>query len=392
MRAVVFLGVFVVPIASLSAQVSEEPPPSIGSAETPVVIRAEQYPSLQAAVDAVPEAGGLVTIPPGHFKLEQPLRITTGDTLIRGSGPSTHLENVNRDGRPAVVIAHDDHDGTKTPSGRQLWRVQLSDFRVTGNEASGSGIVAHQINEIFVQGVTVSYHGGHGIELDECYEDPRISNSLITYNAADGVHLRGAHDIVVSANQFEENRTGLRCLDSFNLTMTGNNLDDHLGDGVIIENTYGSVLSGNMIEECQGWGIILDRDCYGITISANVIAHEFTGGIDLRDAHGCAVTGNTFTIVKNVGLRIAEGSGRIAVTGNSFGDSYIGGVNKRDRVSTTREAAPDAAGGLVLETDEAVVVVGNVFSGLDDVAITGRAVVPEAQLRTNTEVSTESSP
>ena len=76
--------------------------------------------------------------------------------------------------------------------------------------------------------------------------------------------------------------------DGYNLCMTGNCLDDHLRDGVVIENTYGSVVSGNMIEECAGTGIILDRDCYGITLSANVIAHETSGGIDLRDAHGCA--------------------------------------------------------------------------------------------------------
>ena len=55
----------------------------------------------------------------------------------------------------------------------------------------------------------------------------------------------------------------------------------HLGHGVIIENTYGSVVSGNMIEECQGTAIVLDRDCYGIVLSANVIAHN-GAGIDLR--------------------------------------------------------------------------------------------------------------
>ena len=60
-------------------------------------------------------------------------------------------------------------------------------------------------------------------------------------------------------------------------------LDDHLRDGVVIENTYGSVVAGNMIEECAGTAIVLDRDCYGITLSANVIAHETSGGIDLRD-------------------------------------------------------------------------------------------------------------
>ncbi len=46
---------------------------------------------------------------------------------------------------------------------------------------------AHNVNEIFFDGVTVSYHGGDGILLDYCYEDPRICQSLITYNKGTGL-------------------------------------------------------------------------------------------------------------------------------------------------------------------------------------------------------------
>ncbi len=53
--------------------------------------------------------------------------------------------------------------------------------------------------------VTVSYHGGDGIELDRCYEDARVNSCLITYNKQTGLNLPGCHDhdTVVSANQFE---------------------------------------------------------------------------------------------------------------------------------------------------------------------------------------------
>jgi hypothetical protein len=111
--------------------------------------------------------------------------------------------------------------------------------------------------------------------------------------------------------------------------MNGNNLDDHLGNGVIIENTYGSVVSGNMIEECAGTAIILDRDCYGITLSANVIAHNFSGGIDLRDAWGCAVSANTFTLDDGFGVKVGPAAGRIPISGNAFCDSHHGEAAKR---------------------------------------------------------------
>ena len=291
-------------------------------------IDAAEYSSLQAALDALPAAGGLVRLPAGVFKISEPLRITHDDVCLEGAGTATHIQNENTDGQPAILVAHPECQDAQADRQHQLWRIRLANFRVTGNEKSGPGIEARQINEVFVDGVTASNHGGDGVLLNYCYEDPRIANCLITYNKATGVNLQGCHDIVVSATQFEENQDALHCFDGFNLCMTGNCVDDHLGDGVVVENTYGSVVSGNMIEECNGTAIVLDRDCYGITLSANVIAHN-GGGIDLRDAHGCAVSANTFPLLKMPPkakdgtqppqldtrcLRIGKDSSRITVT------------------------------------------------------------------------------
>jgi hypothetical protein len=323
-------------------------------------IEAINYPTLQAALDALPQTGGIVRLPAGTFEIQEPLRINQEDVLLQGAGTATHIKNVNADGKPALEIAPE-----KYPTDRRarIWRIELQNLRVTGNEKSGHGIVARGVNEIFLHGVTVSNHGGDGVQLDNCYEDPRICDCLFTYNKAAGVRLIACHDIVVVGNQFEENQDALVCVDSFNLCMTGNNLDDHLRHGVVIENTYGSVVSGNMIEECNGIGIILDRDCYGITLSSNVIAHEVEGGIDLRDAHGCAVSANTFTIVKKDALRIGPASGRITVTGNNFSSSYLGDGKVK------RAVADQGAGGLVLAGTSDIAVSGNIFSGLSTKAV-----------------------
>ncbi|MCH7558847.1 MAG: right-handed parallel beta-helix repeat-containing protein [Planctomycetes bacterium] len=325
------------------------------------VIDAGRYPTIQAAIDALPDEGGVVRLPPGTFEISNPLKVTKPDVLIEGAGTATHIKNINTEGKSALILQH--------PSGgdnrkAELWRIRLANFRITGNEKSGHGIEARRINEIFIDGVTVSYHGGDGIRLYYCYENPRICDSLVTYNKKTGLNLIGCHDVVVSANQFEENHDAVRFIDGFNLCMTGNNLDDHLGDGVVIENSYGSVVSGNMIEECAGTAIVLDRDCYGIALSANVIAHNSSGGIDLRDAHGCAVSANAFTISGRDALRIGPNSGRITVTGNNFSDSYLG------EGKVKRGTSDLAAAGMVLNGTSDVTVVGNLFSSVRPKALT----------------------
>ncbi|MGD8237056.1 MAG: right-handed parallel beta-helix repeat-containing protein [Armatimonadota bacterium] len=345
------------------------------------MIDAGTYASLQAAINAVGSEGGVVRIPPGTFEISEPLVVSASDVMVQGAGAATHIKNTNTEGQPAIILRHSKPEPKRE---EYLWRICVSDLRVTGNEESGHGIEARRINEVFIHGVTVSYHGGDGIQLYSCYEDPRVCDSLITYNKATGLNLVGCHDIVVSGNQFEENQDAARCVDGFNLCMTGNCLDDHLGDGVVIENTYGSVVSGNMIEECRGWAMVLDRDCYGIALSANVIAHDASGGVDLRDAHGCAVSANTFTIMGSDALHIGPGSGRITVTGNNFCDSYIGDG------ATRRSEQDQKAGGLVLEGTSDITIVGNLFSGLRPKALTlrgtpSRRVIFADNILTNTE-------
>ncbi len=333
-------------------------------------IDASKYPSLQAAFDALPEAGGLVKLPPGNFTLTEPLVLQRGDTRVEGAGAATKLINCNREGEPALIVRPPNFK--ENPKAR-IWRVQLADFRICGDPKaidakstqpkSGDGILAINIDEIYIQGMSVDHNGGHGVSLINCRENPRVSDNIFTYNLRAGVNIKAGHDIVVNANHFEENQDALRCTDSFNLCMNGNNIDDHTRHGVVIENTYGSVLSGNMIEECKGMAVILDRDCYGITISANVIADDFGGGVDLRDAWGCTVSANTFVLDPVFGVRVGHGSGRITITGNNFCDSFIGG--RQRRVNKANQAA-----GVILTGTSDVTVSGNSFSGLDAQAVT----------------------
>ena len=341
----------------------------VGAADParPAIIDASQYPNLQAAFDAVPDGGGIVTLPPGNFDITQPLILSKSETRVTGSGAATHIRNRNENGEPALIVRDPRRAGKPSREMRResyLWRVQLADFRVSGNPKSGDGIYVDGANELYIHGLSVDHNGGHGINCQDCLENPRITDSSFTYNAKAGLNIQGGHDIVVNANQFEENQDAVRCSDSFNLCMNANNIDDHLRHGVVIENTYGSVLSGNMIEECAGTAIILDRDCYGIAISSNVIAHNLGGGVDVRDGWGISISANTFTIVPNPAIRVGPNSGRISITGNAFSNSHIGGKTRREEDYQATWPRISFAAGVYLEDTSDIAITGNIFTGL----------------------------
>ncbi len=347
-----------------------------------VTLRATDAPSLYAAIAALPASGGVVHIGPGVYEIDKPLVVRSGDTRIEGCGTATQLHNVSQDGQPALLIRPDALDGN--PRAR-LWRVEVCNLRITGNPAGGPGIQAVGVQELILRNLSVDRQGGHGILLDRCEENPRVIGCNLTYNNGSGLHLLGCHDVVVSSNQFEENLDALTLVDGYNLTFTGNNLDDHLRHGVVVENSYGSVIASNMIEECAGTAVVLDRGCYGTAISGNAIAHHLGGGVDLRGAWGCTVAGNNFVLVHQFAIRVGPDSGRHTITGNHFTNSYIGDgkLKRADGIDAPNAWRRDVCAGILLEDATAIVINGNQFSGLTTRAVEARGTCTQLLVTNN---------
>jgi pectin methylesterase-like acyl-CoA thioesterase len=199
---------------------ASSPPPAKAQAANkdkpaPILVNAAEHPTLQAALDIVNAnpSGGMVRLPPGRYEIDEPLKITGEDITLRGSGASSAIINRNTEGKPAILLGA----GIPNPKhkGQQAyrWHIALQEFRVIGNEKSGHGIEAHNINELHIRALTVTENGGNGIHNEYCLEDARVTDCIITYNKGTGYYIFGNHDTIVSANQFEENFDGLRCLE-----------------------------------------------------------------------------------------------------------------------------------------------------------------------------------
>ena len=90
------------------------------AAPIPQELDAAAFPSLQAALDAIPASGGILRLPPGAVEIREPLVLSSPETRIEGSGASTHIKNLNEEGKPALVIRPKTLD--EDPKAR-LWRV-----------------------------------------------------------------------------------------------------------------------------------------------------------------------------------------------------------------------------------------------------------------------------
>jgi parallel beta-helix repeat protein len=287
-----------------------------GYAQSDNRVSAGDYTTLQEAVNALPPEGGTVFIPAGVYKITEPIIVKKSEVSLIGEGSGTVLLNTSEEGKNTIELL-----GTEE---EPIWRVKISDMHLKGNEKSGNAICANHVNEISLSDMWIDYHGKSGIYLDYCLENPRIYDNNIAYNKEMGVLLDGCHDIVVSANQMEENGIGIYGKGLFNATVTGNNIDDHIKNCIYFVNTLGSIITANMLENCQGKSVILDEKCNGIVLTGNTF--RMPGVLYVFKTKGIVITGNAFDSSESTALEVEE-SELITVSGNIFSGSGEG-VNR----------------------------------------------------------------
>ena len=305
-------------------------------AQSDNTLSAGDYTTIQEAVNALPPAGGTVFIPAGIYEITEPIIVEKSDVSLIGEGTGTILLNTSEDGKNTIELL-----GTEE---KPIWRVKVSDMHMKGNEKCGNAIYANHVNEISLSDMWIDYHGKSGIYLDYCYENPRVYDNNIAYNKEMGVLLDGCHDIVVSANQMEENGIGIYGKGLFNATVTGNNIDDHIKNCIYFVNTLGSIITANMLENCLGKSVILDEKCDGIVVTGNTF--RMPGVLSIIKTKGVVITGNAFDSSESTALEVEE-SELITVSGNIF-SGYGEGVNR---------------------------IYGMVMNNVKDVAISGNTIV-----------------
>lgn len=322
---------------------------------TSSLIYADQYPTLQAAINALPLTGGTVILPAKSFTIYDPVYIGS-NTTIQGMG----YGSVVRSGKPDIgmfVV-------------KEQSRVAFTNFRLEGSggstNAAFAGITIQQSDYVFLDSLILANFLGRGVRAltveglpgtdVDCPPgcEPSLTNFI---SSCTHVHIQN--------NSFLNVNAAILCRRGVINSVISNNVCNGFasGDGVGIELTASTdvkglyhstsqvTISGNTLVGFGSHGIMVACGSYNV-ISSNVITDvkksgiackllesndEYNNGTSSRviptvDCQQNTITGNTIVRSGLDGILIS-GSGGNTITGNSIEDSAYNATGTYDHVS-----------------------------------------------------------
>ncbi len=302
------------------------------------VVYCEQYPSLQACHNALPAAGGLMTLPPNSvFWLTGTLNITKNNVTLAGSGVGDSI--IRRS--PSLSSGH-----LITASG--------TGFRITGVTLDGDGVknlaaeVALLGTGAVVDGIEVR-NNAH-IAIAVAASKAKITgSSLLGLGNADTGYMgiwfdnSNVSDLIISDNVIKDQRLNGIFGSGRNVEIARNYLSGNhrqvypTGGGQIaikgVATNANISIVGNLVE--TGGGPVtsgLEIDGPGVSIVWNQIHGHGLFGIILQSGFGHEVVGNT---VSNSGTGFFPGPGIYVAAGIS-GFRILGNRVYDDQESKTQ--------------------------------------------------------
>lgn len=229
---------------------------------------------INAAIDALPAAGGRVLLKEATYTLSAPVTITTSNVNLEGAGWGTILKAAG--GLDDDVLRIGD-DGTS-----EVKHVTVSDIAIDGNkanQAAGTGLsVTRRVFEPRVFNCNIHDTYSHGIELVSdgtyfCAWGVISSNRIAACDGA-GVKFTGSktRDHFISDNEIRN--SGSHGIDA---SAFGQNWNHFYQNGLLSSGSRGLVIGGKY---CNATG--------------NHFEFQAQGGILVNDGRHCSISGNTF--------------------------------------------------------------------------------------------------
>ncbi len=343
--------------------------------------------AIQAAVDAIPAAGGTVFIPAGTY-LTGKINLGTKSGLnIVGAGwrhtALTLKNNVNDD----LFFRG---NGTTYVTGTRIVGLRLEGN--SANQTAGSGIHLYAVEDSHIVGCYIHDFKDQGILAEGTASRSNVyvyvSDSYINTNLAGGIYfLNQSYAGVITGNVIAGNgknpagNGGLRSNANSEHTITGNLFDDN-SIGIRLYASSWSTITGNVFLDTDRTVILLDGGSDHHVVSGNMIlspsdsAPNTYMGIDMDGTYN-VITGNMIwgrTNVIAVGVRETVGANNNLIVANTIQNATTGitlvGAASKARHNLGHVTENSGTGTIASGTTSTVVTHGlSVTPTLDDISI-----------------------
>lgn len=299
--------------------------------------------AINAAIAALPGAGGVVRLLEGTFNIDGSI-VMPSNVAIIGAGPSTVVRLRNGHNAALNLIVNSDTVNGNT-------RVSLKDFRLDGNMANNTGTQDGAYFEgdntgYTVSGLWVENFQGSGLQWQTSLFDSVISNNQISNNA-NGVRMgNGARNVSITGNVFFDNTSfGLWTDDMVDSLVSSNTFHENT-EGFLMGQSSGNNVSSNSFYTNANMGMSVYESYGGDFITGNVFTSngDASGESHLElsfDVTDIAISNNSFTngTAAVYGIRIADNTTTGSViSGNIFNGTYSNGMVSDAGTSTKYNA------------------------------------------------------
>jgi hypothetical protein len=243
-----FLVLFSIPIRVFSEELKTVTLPS-GVTEV----------QIQQALNALPDSGGEVVLPPGNFTISQPIVLRRDHQALRGSGVETILRLADGANCPVIIMGEPVNHPARTVEG----------LRVSGLFIDGNRV--HQQRELWRLSGEGSQIRNNGIQV-QGVSNSTVENVVCARCRSGGlVTARGVQRVVVkNLDAFDNEFDGLACYQTENCLFTELNLHDNPGAGISLDLAFNHNVISNAVLTGNDLGIFMrasrDNQFHNISI------------------------------------------------------------------------------------------------------------------------------
>lgn len=234
---------------------------------------------IQEALDALPERGGEVVLPPGKFTIHDPLILCRDAQTLSGSGPATILWLADEANCPVIIMGQPVNSPKQT-----VKHLRVSDLFIDGNrfhqqreiwKLAGEGSQIRN-NGITVQGVSDSVIAR--VTSARCR-----SGGLVTTRDVRRLTVRGL-------DAFDNEFDGLACYETEDCLFTELYLHDNPGAGISLDLAFNHNVISNAVLNANDLGVFMraSRNNQFCNVSINNSHHHgvFMAHAEMQTARG----------------------------------------------------------------------------------------------------------